>query len=194
MTSIIRDNLAIIALRQKAKDIRIDRFHDWAHAAIAKNELADAQMMAAELPARIVLGNRNGEIRAAGPGVARRIVPVINTAVPGRSPFHAGRHMLFAHEQRVAEAIGDFGKANPNDGPKGAVLRQPCAIGKRNARIKPGGANRGSIITRRDRRGICQNSLDILGKRLAQGGRISRRPVRGAEIERDLFGKNVSRH
>src|SRR5207249_9658708 len=61
---------AIVALRQQAEQNRVDGGLQDPDAAITKDELAQAGMVAAELPALIIGRCRQWKIRAGGAGVA----------------------------------------------------------------------------------------------------------------------------
>src|SRR6516165_2161637 len=64
--SIVRDDLAVVPLGQQAEDDRVDRVLQRTHAAVTEDELANARVVAAELPAGVARQDRQREARPGG--------------------------------------------------------------------------------------------------------------------------------
>src|SRR4051794_516284 len=84
------------------------------HAAVAEDELADAEVPAAEfLSCRVFDGS--GETKPGHPRGATMAIE-IEAVVNGAVPFSLGelvqRHVLVADHKRVAHAVGNFAPAN----------------------------------------------------------------------------------
>src|SRR5205085_6515618 len=77
-----RGRLPVVALDEQAEDVGADRVRDRPDAAVAEGERAGVRVVAAE--GHVVGGPAvgEGEAGAARAGVAHRVVPVVDRAVP----------------------------------------------------------------------------------------------------------------
>jgi hypothetical protein len=116
--------LAIVSLREQAKNCLAGRVAKGVHAAITENELADARVVAAEFPALIEARFREWETRTGAPRVANWIMAVEDAAIPRIIQQVIDRHMLFSHEKRVAESISNLFERKPTDWAEHAVGRE----------------------------------------------------------------------
>ena len=105
-------------------------------AAVAENKLAQMRVVAAKLPTRIIPLARHREQRTGRTGVADRVVPIVQAAVPRMDELRSSRHVFFSNQQSVAQAVSDFGKSDALDRPEGAVLINGLAARKANRVIE----------------------------------------------------------
>ena len=106
------------------------------HASVTKNELAQMRVVAAKLPTRIISLACQRESWTGSTGVADRIVPIEQAAVPRMEGLRSSRHVFITNHQGVAQAVCDLVKFDTLDGTEGAVWINGFAARKLNRVIK----------------------------------------------------------
>src|SRR6516164_4762091 len=141
------NDLAVVTDGQPAQVGAIDVVANRPDAAVAKDELADAGMVAAELPGpdaiddpgagnQVVAGLGQGILDAGDPAGKAGPGPAIDRPIPHLEPAeHADRHMLFPCQKRITGAIRDTcqpGVAGEGGhhlaGRNGEIPQNDCAV------------------------------------------------------------------
>src|SRR5262249_15153328 len=150
------------------------------HAAVAKAKLADARMVAAELPTQIIARPRDREPGSSAACVTYGIVPVEDSTIPGELGEGVEGYVLLADLDRVAEPINEVLGAQSLEALERAVGRYVAEGGMQRV-VSAGGADVGGVIAGNPGYASCHHSGQILFKRQRRPSRVA---TRRAEIER----------
>src|SRR5260370_7540807 len=106
------------AAGQVAENREIDGGRQSVHAAVAKDELADARMIAAKQPrftVDIVRERRDQwRVRTGGPACGRGVVAVIDGAVQPADAEVTHGHVLFTRHHSTTQPVVHLTKTNPS--------------------------------------------------------------------------------
>src|SRR5262249_50704346 len=132
------------------------------HAAVPKDKLAHAGVVAAPAPVGVIDGAGDGETDASRADGTVAIVAVVDRAIPAADAEFRLRNVLFARQDGVAQAVFNLHQANSLSGPERPVgfrgnSQIVVAVGARGAHVGGVVAQGAGII--RSERAVFEDGL-----------------------------------